>query len=209
MPEVRGHDRDTEAQSFTQEIPPPAYKYKMPKLSALPSHDNGKTMRIVLLTALVATFTALLVWIGLLISATGNCPAPPTSLAPTPDPCDDGWIWYRKKCYYFSSDISEWEKSQDFCSSRNASLAIITSRNELTFILRFKGSPDHWIGLKRESDGGPWVWTNGTVFDDMFTIVGVSDCVLVNSGRISSASCYSDKHWICNKPDAFSLQPHF
>ncbi|KAG8546671.1 hypothetical protein GDO81_030063 [Engystomops pustulosus] len=77
------------------------------------------------------------------------------------------------------------------------------------FIWRFKGSPDHWIGLRRESDGSPWVWTNGSTFNDTFPIFGVSDCVLVNSIRISSASCYSDKRWICNKPDAHSKSSHF
>ncbi|KAM3912956.1 C-type lectin domain family 2 member D-like [Leptodactylus fuscus] len=168
--------------------------------------DDGKAKWALLLVS-VTISTALLVLIILLVQATGHRPAPPTT--PIPDPCDDGWIWYRKKCYYFSSNISEWEESQDFCSSRNASLAMITSRRELDFILRFKGSPDHWIGLRRERDGEPWIWTNGTAFSNLFPIVGVSDCVLVNSGRISSASCYSDKHWICNKPDAFSPQPHF
>ncbi|KAM4035130.1 C-type lectin domain family 2 member D-like isoform 5-T5 [Anomaloglossus baeobatrachus] len=126
------------------------------------------------------------------------------------DPCEDGWIWYMRKCYYFSTNISEWENSQDFCASKNASLAIIDRKYELDFILRFKGSSDHWIGLRRENESKPWVWTNGSIYDNnMFPIVGFSNCVLVNSGRISSVSCYSDKHWICNKPDAHTQNPHF
>ncbi|XP_073409012.1 C-type lectin domain family 2 member D-like [Dendrobates tinctorius] len=117
------------------------------------------------------------------------------------DPCEDDWIWSRKKCYYFSSNISEWQTGQDFCASRNASLALIDSINELNFLVRFKGSSDHWIGLSREQEGRPWVWTNGTLCSNAFHIHGVSKCVFLKSGRISSASCYSDKYWICNKPD--------
>ncbi|XP_044152573.1 C-type lectin domain family 2 member D-like [Bufo gargarizans] len=142
---------------------------------------------------------ALTIVLSRVLRGTGECPAPVTTPS---DPCDDGWIWYMKKCYYFSANITEWEKSQEFCVSRNATLAIIDLRHELDFIIRFKGSSDHWIGLRREYDRSPWLWTNGSAFNNMFPIIGVSDCVLVNSGRISSASCYSDKHWICNKPDA-------
>ncbi|KAM4034348.1 C-type lectin domain family 2 member D-like [Anomaloglossus baeobatrachus] len=117
------------------------------------------------------------------------------------DPCEDDWIWSRRKCYYFSSNISEWQTGQDFCASRNASLALIDSMEELNFLVRFKGSSDHWIGLSREQEGRPWVWTNGSLCTNMFHIHGVSKCVFLNSGHVSSASCYSDKYWICNKPD--------
>ncbi|XP_077114363.1 uncharacterized protein LOC143769568 isoform X4 [Ranitomeya variabilis] len=79
------------------------------------------------------------------------------------DPCEDDWIWSKKKCYYFSSNISEWQTGQDFCASRNASLALLDSIDELNFLVRFKGSSDHWIGLSREQEGRPWVWTNGTL----------------------------------------------
>ncbi|XP_077309946.1 C-type lectin domain family 2 member D-like, partial [Lithobates pipiens] len=81
-------------------------------------------------------------------------------------PCEDDWIWYRKKCYYFSKQYNEWQNSQDFCVSHNASLALISSQEELEFLQRFKGSSDYWIGLKRENNGGLWMWTNGSVFND-------------------------------------------
>ncbi|XP_073451677.1 C-type lectin domain family 2 member B-like isoform X2 [Aquarana catesbeiana] len=116
-------------------------------------------------------------------------------------PCEDDWIWYRKKCYYFSKQYQEWQNSQDFCVSHNASLAFIDSQEELEFLQRFKGSSDHWIGLKREDNGGPWMWTNGSVFNDTLHIDGVSPCVFLNRERVSSAACYSDRYWICNKPD--------
>ncbi|XP_073541005.1 C-type lectin domain family 2 member B-like [Phyllobates terribilis] len=120
------------------------------------------------------------------------------------DPCEDDWIWSRKKCYYFSSNISEWQTGQDLCASRNASLALIDSMEELNFLVRFKGSSDHWIGLSREQEGRPWVWTNGSLCNNAFHIHGVSKCVFLNSGRVFSASCYFDKYWICNKPDTRS-----
>ncbi|XP_072280447.1 C-type lectin domain family 2 member B-like [Pyxicephalus adspersus] len=116
-------------------------------------------------------------------------------------PCEDDWIWYRKKCYYFSKQPNEWQDSQNFCMSHNASLALFDSKEELDFLQRFKGSSDHWIGLKREDNGKLWMWTNGSIFNNMFHIDGVSPCVFLNRERVSSAACYSDRYWICNKPD--------
>ncbi|XP_077114365.1 C-type lectin domain family 2 member B-like [Ranitomeya variabilis] len=173
---------------------------------------GSKKKTMVLLTALMSVLFIAVVLIFVLVAVVTGGKSQTPALKTTPvsrDPCEDDWIWYKRKCYYFSTDISEWEKSQGFCASRNASLAIIDWTHELDFILRFKGSSDHWIGLKRENETQPWVWTNGSNFNDLFSIVGYSSCVLVNSGRISSASCYSDKHWICNKPDAQTTNPHF
>ncbi|XP_073409011.1 C-type lectin domain family 2 member B-like isoform X3 [Dendrobates tinctorius] len=173
---------------------------------------GSKKKTMLLLTALISVvvITVVLIIVLLAVVAGGKCQTPDPKIIPVSrDPCEDDWIWYKRKCYYFSPNISEWEKSQSFCASRNASLAIIDWTYELDFILRFKGSSDHWIGLKRENETQPWVWTNGSNFNDLFSIVGYSSCVLVNSGRIASASCYSDKHWICNKPAAQTTNPRF
>ncbi|XP_077114359.1 early activation antigen CD69-like [Ranitomeya variabilis] len=171
---------------------------------------GSKKKTMVLLTALISVIFIAVVLIFVLVAVVtgGKCQTPKT-IPVSSDPCEDDWIWYKRKCYYFSTNLREWEKSQSFCASRNASLAIIDGKHELDFIFRFKGSSDHWIGLRRENETEPWVWPNGSNFNDLFSIVGYSSCVLVNSGRISSALCYSDKHWICNKPDAQTMNPHF
>ncbi|KAM4609579.1 C-type lectin domain family 2 member D11-like [Discoglossus pictus] len=72
---------------------------------------------------------------------------------------------------------------------------------ELGFVQHYKENHDYWIGLRREDDGNPWVWANGTLFNHMFRIEGVSPCVFLNSERISSAACYGDRKWVCNKLD--------
>ncbi|XP_069610191.1 C-type lectin domain family 2 member B-like [Ranitomeya imitator] len=170
---------------------------------------GSKNMTVVQLAALISVLCIAVVFLFVLVIVVtgGKCQTPKT-IPVSRDPCEDDWIWHKRKCYYFSKNISEWEKSQSFCAARNASLAIIDWKHELDFIFRFKGSSDHWIGLKRENETEPWVWTNGSYFNDLFSIVGYLSCVLANSGRISSASCSSDKHWICNKPDAQTMNPH-
>ncbi|XP_074873458.1 C-type lectin domain family 2 member D-like [Carettochelys insculpta] len=75
--------------------------------------------------------------------------------------CPDEWVGYRGKCYYFSEEEKDWDSSQHFCSSFNASLATIDTRKEQEFIRRYAGLVEHWIGLRREP-GQPWTWVNGT-----------------------------------------------
>ncbi|XP_071985793.1 C-type lectin domain family 2 member D-like isoform X2 [Engystomops pustulosus] len=148
----------------------------------------------VLLLVIVLVLTSSVGITGLRRSMKHHCPKIVTS-----SPCEDGWIWSSYKCYYFSKNISEWQWSQDFCATRNALLAHVESLEELDFITRFKGPPDHWIGLNRINDTEPWRWTNGSLFNNMFKIAGVSTCVFVNTERVSSSNCYGDKKWICTK----------
>ncbi|OCT71326.1 hypothetical protein XELAEV_18034305mg [Xenopus laevis] len=117
-------------------------------------------------------------------------------------PCEEDWIWYRGKCYYFSETYDEWNNSQNFCASHNASLSLIDSQEELDFLRRHKGLYDHWIGLYRDIDGPAWVWANGSLFRNTFRIEEDYPCVYLNNNRIGSTECRVDKKWICNKIDA-------
>nr|XP_033779814.1 C-type lectin domain family 2 member D-like isoform X2 [Geotrypetes seraphini] len=115
-----------------------------------------------------------------------------------PDPCADGWIWYKKQCYFFSDETEHWDKAQEFCTSQNSSLAHIKSKQELDFVIRYKGPSDHWIGLRREQEK-PWKWTDGTQFNDTFEISQDSDCVCLNHDAGKSAGCTTSRKWICSK----------
>ncbi|KAJ1195239.1 hypothetical protein NDU88_004520 [Pleurodeles waltl] len=46
-------------------------------------------------------------------------------------PCPLDWLYNGIKCYYFSKESEDWDQSQLFCSSYNASLALINSQREL------------------------------------------------------------------------------
>ncbi|XP_031761268.1 C-type lectin domain family 2 member D-like isoform X2 [Xenopus tropicalis] len=124
-------------------------------------------------------------------------------------PCEEDWIWYRGKCYYFAETYDEWNNSQSFCVSHNASLSLIDTQEELDFLRRHKGLYDHWIGLYRDTNEPGWVWANGSMFRNTFPIVGDSPCVYLNNGHVGSAACHGDKKWICNKMDANGHMTHF
>ncbi|XP_043384973.1 C-type lectin domain family 2 member E-like isoform X2 [Chelonia mydas] len=113
--------------------------------------------------------------------------------------CPDGWIGYLGKCYYFSQAEGNWTYSQNNCSALGASLAVIDTQQEMDFLMHYKGPSDHWIGLRRELDQH-WMWTNGTEFNDWFTIEGGGLCAFADNGKIASSNCSSGGHWICSKP---------
>nr|XP_005313119.3 early activation antigen CD69-like [Chrysemys picta bellii] len=130
---------------------------------------------------------------------TFSSPAKKSEPCPADPSCPDGWIGHLGKCFYFSEAEENWTNSQSHCSALGASLAVIGTQQEMDFLMRYKGRFDHWIGLRREPDQ-PWMWTNGTEFNNWFPIVEGGLCAFANNSNIASSGCSRDAHWICNKP---------
>ncbi|XP_053904457.1 C-type lectin domain family 2 member D-like [Malaclemys terrapin pileata] len=120
--------------------------------------------------------------------------------------CPDSWIGYRGKCYYFSEAEENWNNSRSNCSVLGASLAVIDSEQDLVFMMRYKGASEHWIGLRREQEEQPWKWVNGSDFNSLFPIRGGGNCAYLNDHGVSASRCITERHWVCNKPDAYTSQ---
>uniref|UniRef100_A0A8D0FSF0 C-type lectin domain-containing protein n=1 Tax=Strix occidentalis caurina TaxID=311401 RepID=A0A8D0FSF0_STROC len=128
------------------------------------------------------------------------------SRLPRPDfshVCPDAWLGFQGKCYYFSETESNWTISQESCEALGASLAPISTVDELVFIKRYKGEANRWFGLRKEEDG--WWWSDGTAFDNRFEVWGGGRCAYLNQERISSSLCHTKKHWLCSRPDNYVL----
>uniref|UniRef100_A0A8C4VL74 C-type lectin domain-containing protein n=1 Tax=Gopherus evgoodei TaxID=1825980 RepID=A0A8C4VL74_9SAUR len=75
----------------------------------------------------------------------------------------------------------------------------------LDFMLRYKGVPYHWIGLQRkQGEGQPWKWTNGTIFNNLFLVRGEGQHAYLDEYGVSCSRCYSERHFICKRPDECS-----
>ncbi|XP_075769510.1 C-type lectin domain family 2 member E-like isoform X1 [Pelodiscus sinensis] len=172
----------------------------------------SKECTIALSVALAATFSASIASIIALLAAPVTVsfsvqrakPALADGCPPAGPLCPDGWVGYRGKCYSFSEGEGSWTDSRSNCSALSASLAGIDTLQELAFMLRYKGKPDHWIGLRKDS-GQLWKWANGTEFNHLFRIRGGGDCAYLNDENgVSSLRCTSERRWICSKLDAFT-----
>ncbi|XP_008561266.1 PREDICTED: C-type lectin domain family 2 member D11-like [Galeopterus variegatus] len=118
--------------------------------------------------------------------------------------CPENWIGFGSKCFYFSEDARNWTFSQTFCASLEASLAQFETMEELKFLRRYKGSSDHWIGLSREPLHHTWKWTDSTEYNFSVAIRGVGESAYLNELGVSSASVYTERKWICSKPNSHS-----
>ncbi|XP_062243271.1 C-type lectin domain family 10 member A-like [Platichthys flesus] len=76
--------------------------------------------------------------------------------------CVNGWQKFENSCYYTSYGNRTWQKSREYCQSKGADLAIITSQNEMHFIDGLCGNNRVWIGLADEGVEGVWKWVDGT-----------------------------------------------
>uniref|UniRef100_H0XNW9 C-type lectin domain-containing protein n=1 Tax=Otolemur garnettii TaxID=30611 RepID=H0XNW9_OTOGA len=117
--------------------------------------------------------------------------------------CPKSWIGFGSKCFYFSEDTKNWTVSQAFCASLEANLAQFETLEELNFLKRFKGPSDHWIGLSRESAQDIWKWTDNTEYTLSFAIGEDGERAYLNDNGISSARTYTDRKWICSKPNSY------
>ncbi|XP_034613554.1 C-type lectin domain family 2 member D-like [Trachemys scripta elegans] len=99
-------------------------------------------------------------------------------------------------------------QSSPLTTVRSPQPAVETGRKEgsQAFMLRYKGNPEHWIGLRREQElGQPWKWANGSEFNHWFPIRGGGDCTYLNDEKgVSSSRCIMMRYWICSKPDAYT-----
>ncbi|XP_027486913.1 C-type lectin domain family 2 member B-like isoform X2 [Corapipo altera] len=90
--------------------------------------------------------------------------------------CPDTWPGFQGKCYYFSEAEGNWTRGQERCEALGASLATISTREELV------------------RTGMNW-----------FEVRGGGPCGYLNQGRISSSLCHTEKNWICSRPNNFVL----
>ncbi|XP_006038715.2 early activation antigen CD69-like [Alligator sinensis] len=146
---------------------------------------------IVLITVLI------IIIIALAKKKDPPCPSCPPSCTAA---CPDRWVGYRGKCFFFSETKESWNLSQSHCISLGASLGVIDSPAELTFMQRYVGPLHYWIGLHRATSQA-WRWTSGILFNDLFKITGEGHCAYMNNNNISSARCSSERHFICSRPD--------
>lgn len=113
--------------------------------------------------------------------------------------CEDEWVAYQRKCYFFSTTINSWALAQNSCSKDGATVAVIDSEKDLVFLKRHAGGQEHWIGLNKEANQ-TWKWANGKEFNNWFNLTGSERCVSLNNTAIATVDCEANLHWVCSKP---------
>ncbi|KAL1789892.1 early activation antigen CD69 [Sigmodon hispidus] len=113
--------------------------------------------------------------------------------------CEDEWIAYQRKCYFFSTTKNSWALAQTSCSKDSATLAVVDTEKDMVFLKRHSGGQAHWIGLENEANQ-TWKWANGKEFNNWFNLTGSERCVSLNNRNTTTVNCEMNLHWICSKP---------
>uniref|UniRef100_A0A8V5HCT4 Uncharacterized protein n=1 Tax=Melopsittacus undulatus TaxID=13146 RepID=A0A8V5HCT4_MELUD len=137
------------------------------------------------------------------------------------DCCPSGWLLYRGKCLFISSEKKTWEDSRNECEKKYSQLLITKSWNRWTVPTFLKNADiPYWIGLQKsifpwydygwleEEDpdergvSDAWFWVDGSVYERPWQSKSNGSCAIISHGNIKPAQCAGpdDLHlWICEK----------
>uniref|UniRef100_A0A8B9SF26 C-type lectin domain-containing protein n=1 Tax=Apteryx owenii TaxID=8824 RepID=A0A8B9SF26_APTOW len=113
--------------------------------------------------------------------------------------CPFTWIGYRGRCYHFSEAEGNWTSSRDNCSALGASLAVFEDPEDTSFMMRYKGMSEHWVGLSRKDEEQPWQWADNSRLPPPSGIRGGGNCAYLNDNGLSSSRCSTERSWVCTK----------
>ncbi|XP_054042707.1 B-cell differentiation antigen CD72 isoform X1 [Rissa tridactyla] len=137
------------------------------------------------------------------------------------DCCPSGWLMYRGKCLFISSEKKTWEDSRDECEKKYSQLLVTKSWSRWTVPAFLKNADiPYWIGLQKSSfpwydygwlDEGDaedegvsdaWFWADGSLYERPWQAKSNGSCAIISRGNIKAAQCAGpeDLHfWICEK----------
>ncbi|NWU70856.1 CD72 protein, partial [Pterocles burchelli] len=137
------------------------------------------------------------------------------------DCCPSGWLLYRGKCLFISSEKKTWEDSRDECEKKYSQLLVTKSWNRWTVPAFLKNADiPYWIGLQKSSfpwyeygwleEDDPegegvsdaWFWVDGSLYERPWQWKSNGSCAIISCGNIKPAQCSGpdDLHlWICEK----------
>ncbi|XP_068178933.1 dromaiocalcin-1 isoform X2 [Antennarius striatus] len=115
--------------------------------------------------------------------------------------CPEGWLKLDQWCFLLSTFRLSWDESRRNCSSKGASLAVISSKTVQDF-LSDNGAVKYWIGLRRIGD--TWTWTDNALLKQSYWADDASDkdCVVLSSTDSPGKnwikkSCQAYTYFIC------------
>ncbi|KFP40690.1 B-cell differentiation antigen CD72, partial [Chlamydotis macqueenii] len=137
------------------------------------------------------------------------------------DCCPSGWLLYRGKCLFISSEKKTWEDSRNECEKIYSQLLVTKSWTRWTVPTFLKNADvPYWIGLQKSSfpwyeygwleeadldDEGfseAWFWVDGSVYERPWQLKSNGSCAVISRGNVKATQCAGPEDlqfWICEK----------
>ncbi|XP_021574740.1 C-type lectin domain family 6 member A-like [Carlito syrichta] len=80
--------------------------------------------------------------------------------------CPSTWKSFGSSCYFISTEVDVWAKSEQKCVEMGAHLAVINTEIEQDFIVQqLNESFSYFLGLSDPQGNGNWQWIDNTPFE--------------------------------------------
>ncbi|XP_039619555.1 C-type lectin domain family 5 member A-like isoform X2 [Polypterus senegalus] len=125
----------------------------------------------------------------------------PTTSAPATS-CEDGWNFYRNKCYFVDNRKVNWNENQKNCSYKMSGMVQIMTIKQRDYFSNFKDFV--WVGLIKKSEK-VWDWLNGNTLNRTIFPEGVqqdkegNDCVQMGNQQLYAVPCKARSLLACEK----------
>ncbi|XP_030856819.1 C-type lectin domain family 4 member C isoform X3 [Gorilla gorilla gorilla] len=84
--------------------------------------------------------------------------------------CPTPWTSFQSSCYFISTGMQSWTKSQKNCSVMGADLVVINTREEQDFIIQnLKRNSSYFLGLSDPGGRRHWQWVDQTPYNENVT----------------------------------------
>ncbi|XP_040191662.1 C-type lectin domain family 12 member B-like [Rana temporaria] len=109
------------------------------------------------------------------------------------DFCPEGWIYFRMKCFWFSSEKKTWKNSENDCGSKNSKLIVVQQNDkELKNFLSRKG--EFWVGKEII-----WNYPRGWKWPTEYNSHLEDPCWKIDGGNLKGVACWDSNRWICER----------
>nr|XP_017198870.1 C-type lectin domain family 2 member F isoform X2 [Oryctolagus cuniculus] len=105
--------------------------------------------------------------------------------------CLQGWNQVSNNCFLQSDHETTWMNSQENCKVYSASLARISSQEEMPF--------SYWIDLSKHNGNSSWEWEDRSPINNWFSVQGNGDCLYIDKTGISASDCNDLRRYICSR----------
>lgn len=132
--------------------------------------------------------------------------------------CPYNWNLFQDHCYLAISGYPEsarsWYNAEDYCRSKNATLASILSSSEEEFVSKLVKpimfTDDIWIGLHSLTEPGKYQWSDGSKLDYQIwdsNRLSSNKCVALrkDNGQWKDKNCGYLQGFVCKKPSGNNI----
>lgn len=102
--------------------------------------------------------------------------------------CPKNWKSFGSHCYFYPPEARSWNESEERCSSLEAHLVVVTSKEEQHFIIQnMNSNTAYYVGLSDPDGQRNWQWVDQTPYNESATFWHPNEpndrnerCVLLN-----------------------------